>query len=153
MGFSRQEYWSGLPFPSPGDLPDPGTEPQSSLVAQLLKNPPTNAGDTGSIPGSGKSPGDGNGNPFQYSCMENLMDRGGWQARVHGVARVGHNLATKPPPPPQISSYDSAGLSVLQARSSISNTLSGYSKSIPVHISFNIFFYLPIRKQIRLQID
>ena len=40
MGFSRQEYWSGLPFPSPGDLPDPGIEPQSSLVAQMVKNPP-----------------------------------------------------------------------------------------------------------------
>ena len=74
------------------------------------------------------------------------MDTGARQATVHGVARVGHNLATKPPPPPQISSYDSAGLSVLQARSSISNTLSGYSKSIPVHISFNIFFLSSYKK-------
>ena len=41
-----------------------------------------------------------NGNSFQYSCLENPMDRGGWQATVHGVARVGHDLATKPPPPP-----------------------------------------------------
>ena len=42
--------------------------------------------DTGSIPGLGRSPGEGNGNPFQYSCLENPMDRGAWQATVHGVA-------------------------------------------------------------------
>ena len=58
----------------------------ASLVAQLLKNPPTNAGDTGSIPGSGKSPGDGNGNPFQYSCLGNPTHREVWWATVHGVA-------------------------------------------------------------------
>ena len=46
-----------------------------------------NAGDTGSIPGSGRSPGEGNGNPFQYSCLENPMDRGAWRATVHGVAK------------------------------------------------------------------
>ena len=45
--------------------------------------------------------GEGNSNPLQYSCLENPMDRGAWQATVHGVARVGHNLVTKPPPPPQ----------------------------------------------------
>ena len=44
-----------------------------------------NAGDLGLIPGSGRSPGEGNSNPFQYSCLENLMDRGDWQATVHGV--------------------------------------------------------------------
>ena len=46
------------------------------------------AGDQGSIPGSRRSPGEGNGNPFQYSCLENPMDRGAWQTTVHGVARV-----------------------------------------------------------------
>ena len=56
-----------------------------------------NAGDPGSIPGSGRSSGEGNDNPLQYSCLENPMDRGTWQATVHGVARVGHNLVTKPP--------------------------------------------------------
>ena len=56
-----------------------------------------NAGDPGLIPGSGRSPGEGNGNPLQYSCLEHPMDRGTWQATVHGVARVGHNLTTKPP--------------------------------------------------------
>ena len=45
-----------------------------------------NAGDLGSIPGSGRSPGEGNGNPLQYSCLENSMDRGAWQATVHRVA-------------------------------------------------------------------
>ena len=48
----------------------------------------------------GKIPGEGNGNPLQYSCLENRMDGGVWQATVHGVAKIGHNLATKPPPPP-----------------------------------------------------
>ena len=46
-----------------------------------------NAGDLGSIPGSGRSPGEGNGNPLQYLCLENLMDRGAWWAAVHGVAK------------------------------------------------------------------
>ena len=49
------------------------------------------------IPLLGKSPGEGNGNPLQYSCPENAMDRGAWQATVHGVARVGYDLVTKPP--------------------------------------------------------
>ena len=57
-----------------------------------------NAGDLGSIPGSGRSPGERHGNPLQYSCLENPMDRGAWWAKVHGVARVKHNLATKPSP-------------------------------------------------------
>ena len=56
------------------------------LVAQTVKNPP-NAGDPGLIPGSGRSPGEGNGYPLQYSCPENLMDRGAWQATAHGVAK------------------------------------------------------------------
>ena len=54
----------------------------------MVKNPPANAGDTdlGSTPGSGRSPGGGLGNPFLYSCLENPMDRGDWQATVHRVA-------------------------------------------------------------------
>ena len=56
-----------------------------------------NAGDLGSIPGLGRSPGEGNGSPLQYPCLENLMDRGAWQATVHGVERVGHDLLTEPP--------------------------------------------------------
>ena len=49
----------------------------------VVKNPPANAGDWGSIPGLGSSPGEGNGNPLQYSCLENSMDRGAWGAPVH----------------------------------------------------------------------
>ena len=52
----------------------------------MLKNPFANAGDVGSVRGLGRSPGGRNGNPLQYSCQENSMDRGGWQATVHGVA-------------------------------------------------------------------
>ena len=58
-----------------------------------------NAGDLGSIPGSGRSPEEGNGNPLQYSCLENPTDRVAWHATVHGVTRVGHDLATKSPLP------------------------------------------------------
>ena len=50
-----------------------------------------NLGDLGSIPGSGRSPGEGNGNPLQYYCLENPMDRGAWWATVHGSQRVRHN--------------------------------------------------------------
>ena len=49
------------------------------------KESPANTGDLGSIPGSGRCPGEGNGNPLQYSCLGNPMDRGAWQATVHGV--------------------------------------------------------------------
>ena len=118
-GFLRQEYWSGLPFPSLEDLPDPGIKPGSpSLGADALTSEPpgkpyifactfsfykchldkdsnpkriaitlflsnggaevkasaSNAGDPVSIPGLGRSPGEGNGNPLQYSCLENPMD-------------------------------------------------------------------------------
>ena len=61
----------------------------------MVKNPPANAGYAGSVPGLGRSPGEGNGNPLQYSCLENPMDRGTLRATVHGVTRVGHNLVTK----------------------------------------------------------
>ena len=68
------------------------------LDSSSVKESACNAGDPGSIPGLGRSPGEGNGNPLQYSCLENPMDRGAWRATTHGVARVGHDLATKPPP-------------------------------------------------------
>ena len=60
---------------------------QASPVAQLVKNLPANAGDAGSIPGSGRSPGEGNGTPLQYSCLGNPMDRGAWRAIVYGVKK------------------------------------------------------------------
>ena len=73
------DFWGGFPHSS------------------VDKESTCNAGDPGSILGSGRSPGEGNGNPLQYSCLENPIDRGAWQATVHGVARVGHNLVTKAP--------------------------------------------------------
>ena len=182
MGFSRQEYWSGLPFPSPGDLPDPGIEPRSPALetdalpseppgepvvykhtgcsscpseqllravlevvpfwlsknlsqtqftahfpacpppppvpvvaantipnwlsqvwdfppnrfdlaytggvpaGSVVKNPRANAGDTSSVPGRGRAPGEGNGDPIQHSSLGNPVDRGAWWATVCGVA-------------------------------------------------------------------
>ena len=63
---------------------------KASWVAIVVKNPPASAGDVrdvGCITGSGRSPGGGYGNPFQYSCLENPLDRGDWRATVHGVTK------------------------------------------------------------------
>ena len=140
IGFSRQEYWSGLSFPSPGDLPRTGMDlasPASAgrclttsvtwwacnrdyisyfylfLLEDKLfedkncvlaiskhltfkvgfpggsegKESACNAGDLGLIPGLGRSPGEGNGNPLQYSCLESPMDRGAWWPIVHGITK------------------------------------------------------------------
>ena len=127
MGFSRQEYWSGVPSPSPKgglyankkqqvalhpvnfrllnniqrEIQQAKERLQLKRIQQaylflnqdlgfsgvsVVKNPPANAGDADLIPGSGRSPGEGNGNPLQYSCLENSMDGGAWQA-THGVAK------------------------------------------------------------------
>ena len=64
------------------------------VYGSVGKQSACNVGDPGSIPRSGRSPGEGNGNPLQYSCLEDPMDRGAWRATVHGVARVEHDLAT-----------------------------------------------------------
>ena len=56
-------------------------------MAQMVKNLPANAGDMGVIPGSERSSGEGNGNPFQYSCLENDMEGRAWQATVHGFTK------------------------------------------------------------------
>ena len=61
----------------------------------MVKNRPSKAEDAGLISGFGRSPGEGGGNPLQYSCLGNLMDRGAWRATVHGVKRVEHNFLTK----------------------------------------------------------
>ena len=88
MEFSKQEYWSRLPFPPSGDLPNPGIKPTSLRSPALAGSLPLegfpggsdgkasacNAGDLGSIPGSRRSPGEGNGNSLQYSCLKNSMD-------------------------------------------------------------------------------
>jgi len=71
MEFSREEYWSGLPFPSPGYLPDPGIKLESpALQADSLPSEP---------PGKPPVLAEGNGNPLQYSSLENSMDREAWQ--------------------------------------------------------------------------
>ena len=67
------------------------TKSRASQVAQMVKNPPANAGDVrdvGLVPGLGRSPGAGHGNPLQYSCLENSMDTGAWRAIVHGVTKT-----------------------------------------------------------------
>ena len=61
----------------------------------MVKNLPASAGDMSSIPESGRSPEGGNGNPLQYSCLGDPMDRGAWWAADHGVTRVGHDLKTE----------------------------------------------------------
>ena len=73
-------------------------------MAQWLKKktPPANEGEVGSISGSGRSPGEGNGNPLQYSVLGNPMDRGAWQATVHGVTKKSDTtlrLKSKPTKP------------------------------------------------------
>ena len=68
-----------------------------------VKNLPACAGDLCSIPGSGRSPGEGNGNPLQLSCLGNSMDRRAWRATIHGFAKAGHDIGTKShQPPPQM---------------------------------------------------
>ena len=103
-----------LPVPdSPGAISFTWNILPTSFAHQTLKHPPKlrhqdfpagsvmkTARDRGHTfnPWSRKMPGEGNGNPLQYSCLENSMDRGAWQATVHGVARVGHDLVITPPP-------------------------------------------------------
>jgi len=65
-----------------------------TYISSVVKNPPASAGETkdvGSMPGSGRSPGEGNGNPLRDSCLENPRDRGAWRATVDGVTKVRHN--------------------------------------------------------------
>ena len=71
-----------------------GSFPGGSVV----KSMPANAGDVGSIPGLGRPLGEGNDNLLQYSCLENLIDKGAWWATVYGVTRVRHDSVAKPPP-------------------------------------------------------
>ena len=70
-----------------------------SVVKKKKKNPLASALDVGLIPGLGRSPGEGNGHPLQYSCLGNPIDREALQAVVHGHKRVRYHLATKPPSP------------------------------------------------------
>ena len=107
MGLSRQEYWSGVPLPSPVpcfSLPSAIIVitvyliPAFSQVQLVVKNPPANAGgsrDAGWIPGSRRSPGEGDGNPLPYSCLGNPVDGGAGQATVHGVTKNRTWLSTR----------------------------------------------------------
>ena len=76
---------------SPGDL---HTDFKENPGGPVLKNSPANAEDEGSIPGLGRSPGEGNGNPLQCSCLENPTDSGAWQSTVHGVAKSQTRLSS-----------------------------------------------------------
>ena len=78
---SHPLVWALIPLwgPHPQDLTQTWLPPKGSTSC--------NTGDVGSVPGSGRSPGEGSGNPLQYSCLENPMDRGAWRATVHGVAK------------------------------------------------------------------
>ena len=118
MEFLRQEYWSELPFPFPGDIFWPRDQTCVSCIGRRIlyhsatreapqylaylgpthnilglpgssdsKESSCSAGDLSSIPGWGISPGEGNGNPLQYSCLENPMDGGAWQVTVYGVPK------------------------------------------------------------------
>ena len=97
MGFFRQEYRSGLPLPSLIKAPGLTNVSRGFLIAQSVKNPPAmQEAWVRFLRWDGRSPGEGNGNPLQYSCLENPMNRGAW--RVHGAASVRQDLVTKPPP-------------------------------------------------------
>ena len=83
MGFSKQEYWSGVPLPSPKCFLVSTKKIQFSFDqgfpgSSWVKNPPAHAGDVGSIPGSGRSPEEGNSNLLQYFCLGIPMVRGAW---------------------------------------------------------------------------
>ena len=91
---TQSKEWS---FSSSSAIPLRFTTKWGSLLTQLVKNLPAKTGDTTdkrSIPGSGRSPGERNGNPLQYSCLENSMDRGAWLAVVHGIAKSWTWLST-----------------------------------------------------------
>ena len=99
-GSPRILEWVAYPFFSWSSWPKNQTR-VSCIAGGFLTNPVAqlvesacNAGDLGSIPRLGRSPGEGNGNPFQYSCLENSMDRGSWWATVHGWQRVRHDGVT-----------------------------------------------------------
>ena len=118
MASHSQGCMAGFPVPSNLNsyypecsilIPFPGKGSFGSVVKTLLAN----AGDLGSIPGLRRSPGEGNGNPLQYSCWGNPMDGRDWQATVHGIVRVGQDLGTKPPPSKAKGTCAQAGCPVL----------------------------------------
>ena len=81
------------------DVKIPGSETPAASQVAVVKNLPASARDEGSIPGSGRSPGEGHGYSLRYSCLENPMDREAWQAAVHGVVRSQTQLRMHAGPP------------------------------------------------------
>ena len=87
---AREWAWHSCPHWDVGVRENVGSATlllKSSLAGSVVKNSPANVGNASLIPWSGKSPGEGNGNTLQYSCLGNPMDRGAWRATVHGVAK------------------------------------------------------------------
>ena len=84
-----------LPVNRPRDKICLSSESLCGLVAKMVKEFTYSARDPGSIPGLGRSPGDGNGNPLQHSCLKNSMDRRAWQSTVHEVAKSQTRLSNK----------------------------------------------------------
>ena len=95
---NEEQPWPVLSRESPGAATNIQSSQKINLlaVAQTVKHLAYNAGDLGLIPGSGRSSGEGNGNPLQHSCLENPMDRGAWWATVHGVAKHRTQLSDFP---------------------------------------------------------
>ena len=101
MAFEKGTYKESRGFPGGSEVKNP--------LSWVSKESLCDAEDPGSIPGSGRSHGEGNGNPIQCSCLENPTDRGAWQAIVHGLLRVRHDLVNKPPLPVQEAWVQSLG--------------------------------------------
>ena len=119
---TRMLEWVAIPFSRGSSWPRDWT--QDSLVAQPVKSP-CNAGDLSSMPGLGRSPGEGNGNPLQYSLLENSRDGGSWRATVHRVAKSRTRL----------SDFTFTFTPALQA-DSFPSVQAHYGKHIMLHVDF-----------------
>ena len=103
-----------------------------------VKTSASNTGDLGSIPGSGRSPGEANDNPLQYSCLENPMDRGAWWATVHGVTKSRTRLSDFTLPYLTLN-HPACGWLVQQQQKTNTRILSEFSFSLPVFLTYSNF--------------